>query len=107
MPRKDYLITKKIYFLESDLLLKYLLPLLLIFLSGCAISGAPVGLGGLHKVVQSNEKSVTYVYDRYLGGFSKITTEATKHCTQYGKLPIPTTNANQGFTLSSQTFECK
>ena len=87
--------------------MKLLLSLSFSFLSCCAISGAPVGLGGSHKVVQSNEKSVTYVYDRYLGGFSDITPEATKHCARYGKYPVPTTNANQGFTLSSQTFECK
>ena len=87
--------------------MKFLFSLSLAFLSGCAISGAPVGLGGAHKVVQSNPKSVTYVYDRFLGGFSEITNEATKHCELYDKSPVPTTNANQGFTLSSQTFECK
>ena len=82
-----------------------LLPcILLLFLSGCV--GAPVGWGGSHNAILANDESVTYVYDRLMGGYKKIMSDATKHCKTYGKSPVPTVSGRDG-VLWTQTFECK
>jgi hypothetical protein len=52
---------------------------------GCA--GAPVGWGGTHRTVQANEVSVTYLYDRAVGGLDAVMRAATDHCGQYDKSP--------------------
>ena len=76
----------------------------LLFLTGCA--GAPVGWGGSHESILANDKSVTYVYDRLMGGHKKIMSDATKHCKTYGKSPVPTVSDTNG-VLWTQTFECR
>ena len=73
-------------------------------LVGCA--GAPVGWGGTHSAVQANDKSVTYVYDPFVGGYSATMNAATAHCSIYGKSAVPTFAGKQGL-LSTQTFECR
>jgi hypothetical protein len=71
---------------------------------GCA--GAPVGWGGTHRTVQANEVSVTYLYDRAVGGLDAVMRAATDHCGQYDKSPVPTVSSRQG-VLYTQTFECR
>ena len=46
-------------------------------LVGCA--GAPVGWGGTHSAVQANDKSVTYVYDPFVGGYTATMNAASAH----------------------------
>ena len=75
-----------------------------LLLIGCA--GAPVGWGGTHQAVQANDKSVTYVYDPLVGGYSTTMNAATAHCSNYGKSAVPTFSGRQG-VLSTQTFECR
>ena len=75
-------------------------------LAGCAIEGAPVGWGGTHQAVQANKASVTYVYDRMVGGYGAIMSAATEHCNTYGKSPVPTVSGRSG-VLWTQTFECR
>ena len=76
------------------------------FLAGCAIEGAPVGWGGTHRAVMANEASVTYVYDRIVGGYDAVMGAATDHCKTYGKSPVPTVAGTVG-VLQTQTFECR
>lgn len=71
---------------------------------GCA--GAPVGWGGTHEVMLANEKSITFIYDKLVGGYYAIMTDATEHCKKYKKDPVPTSEGRQGM-LFTQTFECR
>ena len=95
--------------------------ILILFTSGCAILGAPVGWGGTYKVIQENEESVTYVFDAEIGGVTgnsiysvlkrnrgrrAVMDAATKHCKRYGKSPVPTVDIRKG-VLHTQTFECR
>jgi hypothetical protein len=73
-------------------------------LLGCA--GGPVGWGGTHEVLQSNDKFVTYRYDPIVGGRSAAENAATAHCSSYGKTAQPTMRGNEGI-LQIQTYECR
>jgi hypothetical protein len=72
--------------------------------AGCV--GAPVGWGGTHEVMLANEKSITFIYDKLVGGYYAIMTDATDHCKKYKKDPVPTSEGRQGM-LFTQTFECR
>ena len=78
--------------------------LLSLMMAGCV--GAPVGWGGTHEVMLSNEKSITFIYDKLVGGYYAIMTDATEHCKKYKKDPVPTSEGRQGM-LFTQTFECR
>lgn len=75
-----------------------------IVLSGCA--GGPVGWGGTHEVLQSNDKFVTYRYDPLVGGRSSAANAAAAHCGGYGKTAEPTMRGNEGI-IQIQTYECR
>jgi len=83
---------------------KFFITLSTFLIFGCA--GAPVGWGGTHQAVQANDKSVTYVYDPLVGGYSATMNAASAHCNNYGKSAVPTFAGRQGI-LSTQTFECR
>jgi len=78
--------------------------LLSLMTAGCV--GAPVGWGGTHEVMLANEKSITFIYDKLVGGYYAIMTDATEHCKKYKKDPVPTLEGRQGM-LFTQTFECR
>ena len=84
--------------------MRMFLILILLLITGCV--GAPVGFGGTHKVVQENSKSITFLYDNLVGGYSHIMDEASAHCKKFDKTSVPTQGGKQG-VLNSQTFECK
>ena len=58
-----------------------------LLLQGC--QGAPVGWGGTYKIVQSNPKSITILYDPLIAS-NTIWEPATEHCQKYDKEPVPT-----------------
>lgn len=76
----------------------------IIFLSACSTN--PVGWGGKFEAIQSNSQSITFKYDTVLGK-NAIFEEATKHCSQHGKEPVPTTKSTQSLGIALQTFECR
>ena len=78
--------------------------LLSLMTAGCV--GAPVGWGGTHEVMLANEKSITFIYDKFVGGYYAIMNDATEHCKKYKKDPVPTLEGRQGM-LFTQTFECR
>ena len=77
-----------------------------LILGGCAIQGAPLGWGGTHQVVQENSSSVTYMYDRLVGGYQATMNAASIHCEGYGKNPVPTNQGRNGM-FNTITFECR
>jgi hypothetical protein len=84
---------------------RLILILISCILVGC--SSAPVGWGGTHEVILANEKSIAFIYDKLMGGYSAIMADATEHCKKYKKVPYPTTEGRALMTLSTQAFECR